>query len=271
MQFSSGSEFFPIAFFPEKDDELTRSCHSSYSNPLRMKIHTKLDTVPPRSPDKLYTVVWDIDRTLINIDQISKGTGTSFIYRPYALQSLKVLSTEYPQIEFIIWTAGDANHAKHVITDILQKDPDIRFDHIIARTPGEETGHEQHSRKPLHLLKRDLGSIIIVDDSAKICQSNPTNCIGVCPYEGSGCLKGPDCDLFYATQIIGLCASLSSRSGMSFSEAMGHLPFLTWAILGDIKYRCILGIVDENTLQKSINKRLSKSHSNVHRMSQGRK
>lgn len=268
---SASRLFFPVAFSSEEGHELARSSVSSSMNPLSMTIHTRLETVPPRSPDKLFTVVWDIDRTLINIDQISKGTGTSFVYRPYALQSLGTLSTEYPQIEFIIWTAGDVNHAAHVITDILHKNPDVRFDHIIARAPGEGTEYEQHSRKPLHLLKRDLGSVIIVDDSVKICQSNAVNCIAVCAYEGSRSLREPDCDLFYVTQIIGLCSSISSMRSVPFSEAMSGLPFLGWAMLGDVKYRCInWNIKDKDSLQSAVDRSLKKLPY-VHAMSHQRR
>lgn len=256
--------FFPVPFSPEEGKELLRSSDppshtGSSSTDHPMKIHTSPETVPPRSSDKSFTVVWDIDRTLINIDQISKGIGNSFIYRPYALQSLRALSDHYPQIEFIVWTAGDVNHARYVITDILQRHPKIRFDHVIARTPGEPTDHRQHSRKPLQLLKRDVRSMIIVDDSPSVCQHNPSNCIAVYPYEGSESLKGPDCDLFYVAQVIGMCAALSSKMKISFSEAMSGLPFVARAMSKNVEYSCInWSIRDKASLQSAIKKSFSR-------------
>ena len=73
------------------------------------------------SSERKYTLVLDLDETLIHYVDTGEDEGSFFLIRPYCLQFLKQMSEYY---EIVIFTAGVQEYADWVVD---QLDPDKKF------------------------------------------------------------------------------------------------------------------------------------------------
>ncbi|EPY38474.1 nuclear lim interactor-interacting factor [Angomonas deanei] len=121
--------------------------------------------IPPKSPmlGDCLTVVLDLDETLIY------GRENALYVRPHIQELLEFLAAH---CETVVWTRAVHHYADAVIHQI---DAAKAVDHLICRHP---TWCTHTNVKDLHLLGRDLDSIIIFE--------NTPDCIR--GFEGNGVL-----------------------------------------------------------------------------------
>lgn len=122
--------------------------------------------IPPKREDApKYTVVFDLDETLVNNRRIGKA-----LIRPGVSDLLRSL---VGKAEVVLWTASIENVA---VPAIKQMDPDgIIFEHCVYRDRRwyRETGYT----KDLRLLGRDLSTVVIVENSPMSVKLNRGNAI----------------------------------------------------------------------------------------------
>lgn len=111
----------------------------------------------PRKCNRKYTLVLDLDETLIHFkNDLSKP---KFLIRPYAYSFLKNLSSNF---EIIIFTAAQKEYADWILDKIDSKN------NIVHRLYREHCQMSKTSHlKDLGLLGRDLSKTIIVDNFAE--------------------------------------------------------------------------------------------------------
>lgn len=115
----------------------------------------------PRSPSKKYSLILDLDETLIHfpdhkVENFEEEFPESLQIRPYALQFIKNVSKYF---ELIVFTAATKMYADKILDYI---DPE-KF--ITYRLYDEHlTYHKKKKVKNLELIGRDLSTVIIIED-----------------------------------------------------------------------------------------------------------
>lgn len=142
----------------------------STSNPRKL---------PPRRPEKKFTVIFDLDRTLISDPLLTEDEGpreSYFALRPYSIAILNLLRLRFGKhIELILWSAGIQDHVLYCLWH-LEREGRL-FDHVIFYGDWfRETG------KRIELTGRSLDSSLLIDDRVPtVCSSEQIN-IRVPPY-----------------------------------------------------------------------------------------
>jgi RNA polymerase II subunit A small phosphatase-like protein len=132
---------------------------------------TKHMIPPKRNDSKKYTVVLDLDETLIYARE-----GPLYA-RPHLDELLEFLGRN---CETVVWTAGVRAYAQAVIRNI---DPNGVIDHCIYRHEKWFTGQAGYS-KDLALVGRDLGYVMIIENTPDCIRGHEENGILVSDYEG---------------------------------------------------------------------------------------
>jgi len=114
------------------------------------------------SIDEVYTLVLDLDETLIHFevdeDEASEEPGY-YLIRPGALRFLNELSEYY---EIVVFTAAMPDYADWILDNIDRKNS---ITHRLYRQ--HTTPHEDYAIKDLKCLGRDLSKTIIIDNLAE--------------------------------------------------------------------------------------------------------
>lgn len=122
--------------------------------------------LPPISSDKEYTLVLDLDETLVHFQEQENGKN-QFLIRPYAQYFLKQMSKWY---EIVIFTAALKDYADFIL-DRLDTHGWIK--HRLYRRHTYLNGNVY--QKDLSRLGRNLSRTLIVDNNAENFQLQPDN------------------------------------------------------------------------------------------------
>ena len=109
-------------------------------------------------PSRKYTLVLDLDETLIHFEEKPDGTS-QFLIRPYAQEFLKTVAVYY---EVIIFTAALQDYADYVLD---RMDTQNTITHRLYR--NHTTIADNVYQKDLSRLGRDLSKTLIVDNNAE--------------------------------------------------------------------------------------------------------
>ena len=132
------------------------------------------------STKKKYTLVMDLDETMVNFKFINsqKGTGKLFI-RPYLEIFLEVIKDYY---EIISFTSATRDYAD-IVLDIIEKNKRKKyFDYRLYREHTTQFGKKYI--KDLSKLGRDLSKIIIVDNLSQCFKLHGENGILISSFYG---------------------------------------------------------------------------------------
>lgn len=152
----------------------------------KSKFFNDAEQVPSRDKKYSMTIVWDIDETLLNLK--CKGNESGHFDGAPELRTGIVdvlIDLKKPDVEYIIWTAGGELHAHRCVSSIQE----VEFDYIIHKKHNSDPGYRA---KELSLLKRDMSSILIIDDNPKTAEFNEDNVILIpsfSPLTKGQCLK----------------------------------------------------------------------------------
>ena len=143
-------------------------------NELRSKVRAPyLEPLPECMADsRLYTLVLDLDETLIHFQQAEQEDDEGFyMIRPGCNKFLKELSQFY---EIVVFTAAMPDYADWILNQI---DEMGYISHRLYRQHCSPK--DDYAIKDLNNLGRDLRRTIIVDNLAENFQSTPQNGIWV--------------------------------------------------------------------------------------------
>jgi len=130
--------------------------------------------LPPLTGSKKFTLVLDLDETLIHYD----GSKGKLHFRPSCLTFLKTLASKY---EIVVFTAASKEYADYMIDFI---DPrGVYIQHKLYRHHTIYFDEVYH--KDLALLGRDLEKTIIVDNLPENFEKHKDNGIEIRPYYGN--------------------------------------------------------------------------------------
>ncbi|CAK83472.1 unnamed protein product (macronuclear) [Paramecium tetraurelia] len=137
------------------------------------KINSMIEQIMPldleralAASNKEYTLVLDLDETLVHYQEFPKGGG-QFLVRPFVEEFLEQLSKYY---EIIIFTAALPDYANFII-DIIDKKGFVK-----QRLYRDKTiFKDQVYIKDLSILNRSLSKTIIVDNMPENFQLQPEN------------------------------------------------------------------------------------------------
>ena len=150
------------------DSILTSSVHQMSNKP-------KPPFLPPNDKPGLYTLVLDMDETLIHTKQIQKSKSV-FLVRPYCQEFLDEMSKYY---EIVIFTAAVKDYADNILDEI---DKPGRIAHRLYR---QHTRIEDYvSIKDMAMIGRDLSRSIIIDNIASNFKTEPRNGIAISTWTG---------------------------------------------------------------------------------------
>ena len=136
---------------------------------------TNINYLIPFKPIKSYTLVLDLDETLIHVPKGKKYFySQSLILRPGLIDFLRNLKEFY---ELIIFTSSLKEYADKII-DIIEKDEKY-FSYRLYRDNAVIINNMYY--KDLNILGRDLKKIIIIDDKKQHILQNE-NCIIIKPF-----------------------------------------------------------------------------------------
>jgi len=142
-------------------------------SPCHMRAY--LPPLSPRSQNK-FTLVLDLDETLVHFEENQERTGGQFHVRPFAVDFLKQMSKYY---ELVIFTAAIKEYADWILDKI---DEEGVISHRLYR---EHTCQKNNVfLKDLTLLGRDIRKCIIVDNNAENFQIHPQNGIFIKSWYG---------------------------------------------------------------------------------------
>jgi len=122
--------------------------------------------LPEKESDKLYTLVLDLDETLIHYFVTPNG-GTFFV-RPGAHEFLRELSKHY---EIVIFTAGTKEYADDIL-NLIEKDNKY-FAYRLYRSHTAIV--DDYTLKDLNDLGRDVTKTIIIDNIGNNFRNLPNN------------------------------------------------------------------------------------------------
>ena len=130
------------------------------------KVKQKRPLLPGIRADRQYTLVLDLDETLIHFEENADGTS-QFLIRPYAQNFLKEVSKYY---ELVIFTAALKDYADFILDRL---DTEQLITHRLYRSNCSFS--ENVYQKDLSKLGRDLSRTLIVDNNAENFQQQPDN------------------------------------------------------------------------------------------------
>ena len=122
--------------------------------------------LPPNISKKEYTLVLDLDETLIHFEENPNGQS-QFLIRPYAPQFIKKVSQYY---EVVIFTAALQEYADFIL-DRLDTQKCISYRLYRHHTNLEGNVYQ----KDLSRIGRDLAKTLIIDNNAENFQLQPDN------------------------------------------------------------------------------------------------
>ena len=122
--------------------------------------------LPPKAKNLPYTLVLDLDETLVHYEETESGRGQFFL-RPYAQQFIIELE---PYYETVIFTAAMKNYADWIIDRL---DNQKLISHRLYRCSTKN--HNGVFIKDLSKIGRELSKTIIVDNNADNFQYQPEN------------------------------------------------------------------------------------------------
>ena len=129
-------------------------------------------------PNKPYTLVLDLDETLIHFKSNPNNESSGKIMiRPYLYEFLRTIKEDY---ELIIFTAATQDYADPII-NAIEKDEKF-FDHRLYRM--HTTIIDNDFVKDLSKLGRNLNRTIIVDNMKQNYKNQPKNGITIRPFWG---------------------------------------------------------------------------------------
>ncbi|CAD8073346.1 unnamed protein product [Paramecium sonneborni] len=138
-------------------------------------VDKKKQPILPSKSTKTYTLVLDLDETLVHYQEFPNGGG-QFLVRPYTEEFLEKLSKYY---EIIIFTAAQPDYANFII-DIIDKQQVVK-----ARLYREHTkARDNVYVKDLSIIGRDLNKVIIVDNMPENFQLQPENGVYIQSWTG---------------------------------------------------------------------------------------
>lgn len=125
--------------------------------------------LPPKS-DKKYTLVLDLDETLIHFEELNENEGQLSL-RPGADEFLRVMSNYY---EIVIFTAGTEEYANWALSFLENQ-------HFISHRLFRQHAlpYNGFYIKDLSRIGRDLSKTIIVDNIAENYMLQPYNGIHI--------------------------------------------------------------------------------------------
>lgn len=123
--------------------------------------------LPPKSCSRKFTLIVDLDETLIHYDKEKK----LFYVRPYTRHFLRVLSVHY---ELVLFTAAMKDYTDYIIDKV---DTEKKIVHRLYREHTNLIGN--NIVKDLSKLGRDLAKTAIIDNSPQSFQLQPHNGIYV--------------------------------------------------------------------------------------------
>ncbi|CAD8083811.1 unnamed protein product [Paramecium sonneborni] len=148
---------------------------SSKINKIVNNVEKQKQPILPSKPFKNYTLVMDLDKTLVHYQEFPNGGG-QFLVRPYTEEFLDKLSKYY---EIIIFTDAQPDYANFII-DIIDKQQVVK-----ARLYREHTLVKDNVFiKDLSILGRNLNKVIIVDNMPENFQMQPENGIYIQSWTG---------------------------------------------------------------------------------------
>lgn len=124
---------------------------------------------PPSDGTKKYTVVFDLDETVV---YARDGPLYARAYLKDLFRSIK------DDFEVIVWTAGERDYAKCVLEEINE---DHIIDHLVYR--HKKWFNEEDYTKDLRQLGRDLNYTIMIENTPDCVRANPQNGIIVEDFE----------------------------------------------------------------------------------------
>ena len=142
---------------------------------IKISEKPKIPYLPPINPNYKYTLVLDLDETLVHY--ISEENFAYVQIRPGTEEFIKDLSKYY---EIIIFTAALQIYADLVIDGI---DPEKCIKYRLYRQHTIQDGDA--NIKNLSYLGRDLKKIIIIDNFAGNFSKNPKNGLNILDFEGN--------------------------------------------------------------------------------------
>ncbi|CAD8176198.1 unnamed protein product [Paramecium octaurelia] len=155
----------------QKDNSLK----SQSANKSTSAVDKKKQPILPTKQTKNYTLVLDLDETLVHYQEFPNGGG-QFLVRPYTEEFLEKLSKYY---EIVIFTAAQPDYANFII-DIIDKQQIVK-----ARLYREHTLQKDNVYiKDLSILGRNLNRVIIVDNMPENFQLQPENGIYIQSWTG---------------------------------------------------------------------------------------
>jgi len=122
--------------------------------------------LPQKAKDNPYTLVLDLDETLVHYEETESGRGQFFL-RPYSQQFIADLD---PYYEIVIFTAAMKNYADWIIDRL---DSQKLISHRLYRCSTKN--HNGVFIKDLSKIGRELSKTIIVDNNADNFQYQPEN------------------------------------------------------------------------------------------------
>ena len=130
------------------------------------KVKQKKPLLPDIKSDREYTLVLDLDETLIHFEENADGTN-HFLLRPYAQNFVKEVSRYY---EVVIFTAALKDYADYILDRL---DTEKNITHRLYRNNCSFSDNVY--QKDLTKLGRDLSKTLIVDNNAENFQLQPDN------------------------------------------------------------------------------------------------
>lgn len=148
------------------DDSVDGDTLLEFQPSMESKTEFNPPFLPPKNVDREYTLVLDLDETLVHFQEDGKNGGR-FLTRPYASSFLEVLSQHF---ELVIFTAAMQDYADFIL-DKIDKTQAISF-----RLYREHTTFSHNIyHKDLSKLGRDLSKTIIVDNNMQNFRLQPAN------------------------------------------------------------------------------------------------
>lgn len=197
----SVDEYLPLSLKKEESDfQRGLSINETSKLPALKNHYPNPSAIPARHPRYKMTIVWDLDQTLVSAEGLpgekNKSYDHKLIIRPRANEVLNLIRA-IPEVEFIVWTAGDASHAKRVCYSLGLD----YFDYVISRSSYWDV------IKDLNMLQktgRSLHSMILIDDRMDIGLPHPENLLIVPAYIPGDC-GANDATMLYLANIIFRC------------------------------------------------------------------
>ena len=121
--------------------------------------------LPPKTSPHNYTLVLDLDETLIHYDE--NTNGGQFFIRPHSQEFLKETAKHY---ELVIFTAAVKDYADWILDRL---DPDGYIAHRLYRCSTSQQNGVYI--KDLQKLGRDMDKMLIIDNSPENFQLQPEN------------------------------------------------------------------------------------------------